>query len=47
MYYYVLPLGEPLHLLRQFGVNIKELDLLDETTLTADQVRDVSVIIFD
>lgn len=36
--------GEPLHLLRQFGVSIKELDLLDEKTLTADQVRDVCAI---
>ena len=38
-------LGEPLHLLRQFGVNIKELDLLDEKGLTVDQIRDVCAII--
>lgn len=34
--------GEPLHRLRQFGVCIKELDLLDECSLTVDQIRDVS-----
>eukprot|EP01006_Ploeotia_vitrea_P046618 TRINITY_DN67042_c0_g1_i2.p1 TRINITY_DN67042_c0_g1~~TRINITY_DN67042_c0_g1_i2.p1 ORF type:complete len:330 (-),score=14.24 TRINITY_DN67042_c0_g1_i2:109-1098(-) len=38
--------GEPLHLLRQFGINIKELDMLDESTLTPDQIRDVCAIIF-
>lgn len=37
--------GEPLHLLRQFGIAIKELDMLDEKTLTADQIRDVVAII--
>ena len=36
--------GEPLHLLRQFGINIKELDMLDEKALTADQIRDVCAI---
>ena len=38
--------GEPLHLLRQFGINIKELDMLDESTLSVDQIRDVCAIIF-
>jgi hypothetical protein len=38
--------GEPLHLLRQFGVSIKELDMLDEKPLTADQIRDVCAIMF-
>ena len=37
--------GEPLHLLRQFGIAIKELDLLDECTLTGDQIRDVCCIL--
>lgn len=37
--------GEPLHMLRQFGVSVKELDMLDEKTLTADQIRDVCAII--
>ena len=36
--------GEPLHLLRGFGVSIKELDLLDESKLTPDQIRDVCCI---
>ena len=36
--------GEPLHLLRQFGVSIKELDMLDEKALTIDQIRDVCAI---
>ena len=36
--------GEPLHMLRQFGIAIKELDMLDEKKLTADQVRDVVAI---
>jgi hypothetical protein len=36
--------GEPLHFVRQFGINIKELDLMDEKQLTADQVRDVCSI---
>ena len=36
--------GEPLHMLRQFGVSVKELDMLDERTLTADQIRDVCAI---
>jgi len=38
--------GEPLHMLRQFGVSIKELDMLDEKPLTVDQIRDVCAIIF-
>ena len=36
--------GEPLHLLRQFGVSMKELDMMDEATLTVDQVRDVCAV---
>ena len=36
--------GEPLHLLRQFGVNIKDLDMLDETALTLDQIRTVCAV---
>jgi hypothetical protein len=31
--------GEPLHRLREWGVQFKELDLLDEATLSADQMR--------
>ena len=36
--------GEPLHMLRQFGVSLRELDMLDEKALTADQIRDVCAI---
>ncbi len=34
-----LTYGEPLHRLREFGIPIKEIDLLDEATLTLDQIR--------
>ena len=40
------PAGEPLHKLRQFGINIRELDLLDETQLNVEQIREVCAIIF-
>jgi hypothetical protein len=33
-----LTYGEPLHRMREFGVTIKEFDLLDETVLSADQI---------
>ncbi len=31
--------GEPLHLLRQFGVAMAELDLLDEAPLSPEQIH--------
>ena len=31
--------GEPLHRLREFGIDIKEFDLLDETKLSLEQIR--------
>ena len=34
-----LTYGEPIQRLREFGIAIKELDLLDETALSPDQVR--------
>lgn len=34
-----LSYGEPLHRLREFGCSVKELDLLDETTLSLEQIR--------
>jgi hypothetical protein len=34
-----LTYGEPLHRMREFGVAVKEFDLLDEATLTKEQVR--------
>lgn len=33
-----LTYAEPLHRMREFGVTLKEFDLLDETRLSADQV---------
>ena len=36
--------GEPIHRLREFGVSIKELDLMDETALTRDQLRKISQV---
>lgn len=36
-----LTYGEPLHRIREFGVNVKELDLLDEAVLSTEQVRRV------
>eukprot|EP00607_Mallomonas_marina_P009047 CAMPEP_0182417848 /NCGR_PEP_ID=MMETSP1167-20130531/2287_1 /TAXON_ID=2988 /ORGANISM="Mallomonas Sp, Strain CCMP3275" /LENGTH=350 /DNA_ID=CAMNT_0024591657 /DNA_START=200 /DNA_END=1249 /DNA_ORIENTATION=- len=40
-----LTYGEPLHRLREFGVTMKDLDLLDETCLVADQMRNVIAMI--
>jgi len=34
-----LTYGEPLHRLREFGIPVKEIDLLDETSMTLEQVR--------
>ena len=31
--------GEPLHRLREFGVTVKELDLIDEAPLTMEQMK--------
>ena len=39
-----LTYGEPLHRLREFGIAVKELDLLDESLLTLEQVRKMSSI---
>lgn len=36
-----LTYGEPLHRLREFGVPAKELDLLDEAKLSAEQMRSI------
>lgn len=41
-----LTYGEPLHRLREFGVLIKEADMMDTTKLTVDQIRRFCVIIF-
>jgi hypothetical protein len=34
-----LTYGEPIHKLREFGIDVKEFDLLDEEMLSMDQVR--------
>jgi hypothetical protein len=34
-----LTYGDPLHKLREFGIPIKEIDLLDEKKLSSDQIR--------
>jgi hypothetical protein len=31
--------GDPLHKLREFGAVIKEMDLLDESSLSSEQMR--------
>ena len=36
-----LTYGEPLHRLREFGITIKEMDLLDEGKLASEQMRAV------
>ncbi len=33
-----LTYGEPMHRMREFGVTLKEMDLLDEAKLTSDQI---------
>ncbi len=39
-----LTYGEPLHRLREFGIPVKELDLLDESKLSLEQVRQMCCI---
>lgn len=34
-----LTYGEPLHRLREFGASMKEMDIIDESTLSTDQMR--------
>jgi hypothetical protein len=34
-----LTYGEPLHRLREFGITVKEMDLLDESFLTMEQMK--------
>jgi hypothetical protein len=36
-----LTYGEPLHRLREFGVTAKEIDMIDEVTLSAEQMRNL------
>lgn len=37
--------GEPLHRLREFGITMKDMDLLDECVLSSDQMRRVLTIL--
>lgn len=39
-----LTYGEPLHRMREFGVTIKEFDLLDEDKLSSDQIMNFIAI---
>jgi len=39
-----LTYGEPLHRLREFGIAVKELDLLDESLLSLEQLRKMASI---
>ena len=41
-----LTYGLPLHRLREFGITLKEIDLLDETQLTNEQIRNMMSVIF-
>eukprot|EP00596_Hydrurales_sp_CCMP1899_P008716 CAMPEP_0119033806 /NCGR_PEP_ID=MMETSP1177-20130426/873_1 /TAXON_ID=2985 /ORGANISM="Ochromonas sp, Strain CCMP1899" /LENGTH=348 /DNA_ID=CAMNT_0006990845 /DNA_START=48 /DNA_END=1090 /DNA_ORIENTATION=- len=41
-----LTYGEPLHRLREFGVTAKEIDMIDEVTLSAEQMRNLCAFIF-
>ena len=34
-----LTYGEPMHRLREFGISVKEIDLLDESKLNMDQIQ--------
>jgi hypothetical protein len=41
-----LTYGEPLHRLREFGASMKEMDIIDESTLSTDQMRVLCAYIF-
>jgi hypothetical protein len=34
-----LTYGEPLHRIREFGASMKEMDIIDESTLSSEQMR--------
>ena len=38
-----LTYGEPIHKLREWGVSLKEIDLLDESLLSVDQMKAVCI----
>lgn len=41
-----LTYGEPIHRLREFGASMKELDVIDESTLSSDQMRGICSYLF-
>lgn len=41
-----LTYGEPLHRLREWGVQVKEMDLIDEATLAPEQMRAVCAMLY-
>jgi hypothetical protein len=41
-----LTYGEPMHRLREFGVLIKEIDMLDSNKLSLDQIRKFCTIMY-
>lgn len=41
-----LSYAEPMQRLREFGVHLREIDLLDEAVLSLDQVRQISIVIY-
>lgn len=41
-----LTYGEPIHRLREFGIDVKEFDLLDESLLSMEQVRLMCAIMY-
>ena len=34
-----LTYGEPIHRMREFGASMKEMDIIDESTMSTDQMR--------
>ncbi len=38
--------GEPIHKLREFGASMKELDIIDESTLSSEQMRIMCAYLF-
>ena len=40
-----LTYGEPVHRLREFGASMKEMDIIDESTMSADQMRMICAVL--
>jgi len=41
-----LTYGESIHMMREFGASMKELDIIDETTLSSEQMRIMCAYLF-